>query len=217
MSLLKSISQQLGLSSTATQNFTLTAAAADGTLKLARGNAGATTQDILTVDANGVVASVQGIRGGLFSGTAQNTTSGTSINFTGIPSWAKRITIMFNGVSTNGVSSVQVQIGSGSITTTGYTSGASFVTASVGSTSSTSGFVIQGGSATNIRTVLMTLVNISGNVWVSSHSGCLEDQAGTLLGGGKITLAGTLDRLRLTSANGTDVFDAGSVNILYEG
>ena len=55
MSLLKSIRQQLGLSSTATQNFTLTAEAADGTLKLARGNAGATTQDILTVDASGDV------------------------------------------------------------------------------------------------------------------------------------------------------------------
>lgn len=53
MSLLKAVKAQLGLSNTATQNFTLTAEAADGTMKLARGNAGATTQDILTVDAAG--------------------------------------------------------------------------------------------------------------------------------------------------------------------
>lgn len=56
MSIIKAIRAQLGLSSTATQNFTLDASAADGTMKLARGNAGATTQDILTVDANGKVS-----------------------------------------------------------------------------------------------------------------------------------------------------------------
>ena len=38
--------------------------------------------------------------------TAQNTTSGTSIDFTGIPSWVKRITVMFQGVSTTGSSQV---------------------------------------------------------------------------------------------------------------
>lgn len=51
---------QLGDSLTAAQNFVLTAAAADGTLKLARGNAGATTQDILTVDAAGIMSAVGG-------------------------------------------------------------------------------------------------------------------------------------------------------------
>lgn len=44
---------QFGKSATATQNFTMTAENADGTMKLARGVAGATTQDILTVDATG--------------------------------------------------------------------------------------------------------------------------------------------------------------------
>ena len=53
MSLLKIIKAQLGLSNTPANNFTITAEADNGTLKLARGNAGATTQDILTVDAAG--------------------------------------------------------------------------------------------------------------------------------------------------------------------
>lgn len=45
---------QLGQSGTATQNFVLTTGT-DGTMKLARGNAGATTQDVLTVGADGKV------------------------------------------------------------------------------------------------------------------------------------------------------------------
>lgn len=56
MSLLKIIRTQFGKSVTAANNFTLTAEADNGTMKLARGNAGATTQDILTVDADGRIA-----------------------------------------------------------------------------------------------------------------------------------------------------------------
>jgi hypothetical protein len=55
MSLIKAIKAQLGLSVTPANNFTLDASADNGTMKLARGNAGATTQDIMTVDANGGV------------------------------------------------------------------------------------------------------------------------------------------------------------------
>lgn len=61
MSLLKTIKAQLGLSNTAANNFTLDASADNGTMKLARGNAGATTQDILTVDAAGLVSFSQGV------------------------------------------------------------------------------------------------------------------------------------------------------------
>jgi hypothetical protein len=56
MSLLKAIKTQLGLSGTPANNFTLDASANNGTMKLARGNAGATTQDIITVDAAGKMA-----------------------------------------------------------------------------------------------------------------------------------------------------------------
>jgi len=57
MSLLKSNSVQIGQSATATQNFTLSVPSSpDGTIKLARGNSGATTADVLSVDASGNVA-----------------------------------------------------------------------------------------------------------------------------------------------------------------
>lgn len=55
MSVLKFIAAQFGLSGTASNNLTMTAEAANGTFKLARGNQGATTADILTVDTNNIV------------------------------------------------------------------------------------------------------------------------------------------------------------------
>lgn len=51
---------QLGDNVTATQNF-VWSENSDGTAKLARGNVGATTQDILTVDANGRIAMPQNV------------------------------------------------------------------------------------------------------------------------------------------------------------
>ena len=64
----------------------------------------------------------------------------------------------------------------------------------------------------------MVIQLISGNTWLSTHSGNFN-QAGTyytLVGGGNVTLSGTLDRVRITTVNGTDTFDAGSINIMYE-
>ena len=157
--------------------------------------------------------------GVLTQGTSQATTSGTAIDFTGIPSWAKRITLMLNGVSTNGTSLLQVQIGSGSFTTTGYLSGASTVggTNVAAGVNSTTGFITEGGGAASvIRYGTVTLVNITGNTWVMSSAGGRSDGAFAQVGGGTLALGGVLDRVRLTTVNGTDTFDAGSVNILYE-
>ena len=154
--------------------------------------------------------------GGITSGTAVASTSGTSIDFTSIPSWVKRITVMFNGVSTNGTSLVQIQLGSGSVTTTGYVSGATFATSTVGAVSSTTGLVFSGITAANTRTGLTVLTNITGNTWVSTTNGTFEDAASSFCGGGKVALSGTLDRIRITTVNGTDTFDAGSINLLFE-
>lgn len=79
MSLLKIIRQQLGLSVTPANNFTLDASADNGTMKLARGNAGATTQDILAVDAAGKVSFLQG------SGNLSYTTAVTPLPATATP------------------------------------------------------------------------------------------------------------------------------------
>jgi hypothetical protein len=158
--------------------------------------------------------------------TAQNTTSGTSINFSAIPSWARRITVSFNGVSTNGSSRLAVQLGTSSgLTTTGYTS----FTGTFGRTAEnfqntdrvTSGFGWWHGAAIDAGYGNMILINVSGNTWVSSHSGGVSGGSGgsfdfVIVGGGSVALPGTLTQLSLTTVSG-DTFDAGSVNIMYEG
>jgi len=151
--------------------------------------------------------------------TAVASTSGTSITFSSIPAWVKRITVMFQGVSTNSTNPIQVQIGSGSITTSGYNSSSSSLGSGVGTTSSTVGFVMYAVAAANTNSGQMIITTLGGNVWVASHS-IKNATTSTCVGGGDVTLAGTLDQLRIvgsTTGSPTDTFDAGSVNILYEG
>jgi hypothetical protein len=154
------------------------------------------------------------------SGTAQASTSGTSIDFTGIPSWVKRITVMFNGVSTNGTSVVLFQLGAGSVTTTGYNCNAVYIqnATAVSGAQFTTGFGTMNNAAANIRTGSVVFVNQTGNTWVCTGVIGVEDNTtgGTTTLNGKIALSGTLDRVRITTVNGTDTFDAGSINILYE-
>ena len=149
-------------------------------------------------------------------GTAVASTSGTSIDFTGLPAWVKKITVMFSGVSGSGTSNFLLQIGdAGGIENTGY-SGGSF---NAGATAnSTAGFDL---TAQNLAAQVwggsITLTNLSGNIWC--QSGVISGQSGGYIGasGGAKELSATLDRVRLTTVNGTDTFDAGSVNIIYEG
>lgn len=153
----------------------------------------------------------------LLSATSQATTSGTAIDFTSIPSGTKRITVMLADVSTNGTSNMLVQLGdAGGIETSGYISACNQFSGSPSTSTSTAGYVIQeamSASATASGHVFIT--NVSGNLWVASS--CLIDtQATNSIGAGSKTLSAALDRIRLTMANGTDTFDAGSVNILYE-
>ena len=152
-------------------------------------------------------------------GTAQASTAGTEIDFTGIPSWAKRITVMFNRVSTNGLSDVQVQLGSTTFTTTGYTGFYGFLATSTvsGTGSATSGFLLRADSALNNLSGFVQVVNVTGNTWAASVSAGSAASNCCVLGGGvSPNLPGTLDRIRITTVNGTDTFDAGSINILYE-
>jgi hypothetical protein len=157
--------------------------------------------------------------GALTLATAVASTSGTSVDFTSIPSWVKRITVMFSGVSTNGSSSLIVQIGSGSVLSSGYASSA--VTAIAGGTTvggqATNGFNTAGGGPTSIRGGIMNLALLGSNSWASSHAISYTDGTAASTGGGSATLSGVLDRIRITTVNGTDTFDAGTINIMYEG
>jgi len=152
------------------------------------------------------------------SGTTQNSTSGTTITFTGIPSGTKRITMMLNGVSTSGTSNWLWQLGSGSLTTSGYIG--------CGSRAANGGVVVNGsftagfgipfdtGAAVAYGNIVFCL--ISSNTW--SCTGMLGRAADTTIGStyGVIALGGACDRVAITTIGGTDTFDAGSVNILYE-
>lgn len=170
-------------------------------------NPTATTQS--AQDNSTKVATTAYVDGKMVLRTAVNAT-GTSIDFTGIPSWAKRITVMFNGVSTNGSSLILMQLGSGSIQTTGYISSAGASTSTIG--------LLQ----TNAQTAADTYYGISQlglmdtNKWVNSSIVKRQGSADSF-GGGSKTLSAILDRVRITTVNGTDTFDAGQINIMYEG
>ena len=155
-------------------------------------------------------------------GTAVASTSGTSIDFTALPAWVKKITVMFSGVSTSGTSNKQIQLGTGSTTytTTGYVGATGYVTTAVSPLSVTTGFGLQnGGAAADTNSGLITIVNISGNNWVCSGTTSTNNasQPGLIYTNGQISLAAALTAVRITTVNGTDTFDAGSINILYEG
>jgi len=149
--------------------------------------------------------------------TAQASTSGTSIDFTSIPSWVKRVTVLYSGVSTSGSANWIIQTGSGSVVTSGYNSTLSLaVNATLSTTSSTSGLLFgSAGQSGNSYSGIMVLATLGSNLWVASVN--TNEVGGTraMFGAGNITLGGALDRVRITTT-GSDTFDAGTINILYE-
>ena len=191
------------------------AVAGSNTLTLPGGNGSA--DQALVTNGSGTLSFAD--RGRMVLETAKSAT-GTFVDFTSIPSWVKRVTVMMNGVSTNGTSSYLVQIGSGSFTTSGYLSNHNYVNNSANSctgTSSTQGFLVANdvGAAT-VYGGICTLATLGSNAWAAS--GTMNRGSGS--GGffaGTVTLSGTLDRVRITTVNGTDTFDAGTINLLLEG
>ena len=161
---------------------------------------------------------------GITRGTAVASTSGTSIDFTSIPSWIKRITVMFNGVSTNSTSVIVVRLGtSGGIVATSYI-GASggFLSVGQGVAAYSTGFALESDTAAaRIYSGNMVINNMSGNTWTEFHALGLSTTEGggarVCNGGGYQELSGTLTQLRITTVGGTATFDAGTINILYEG
>ena len=151
------------------------------------------------------------------SGTAQASTSGTSIDFTSIPSWVKRITVMFNGVSLSGSSTIRLQLGdAGGIETTGYAGTCTQIGSTVSTAYSTSGFDSNGDtSSTQTRSGQLVFSLLGSNTWTLLGAYNIGSAFQYLFCGTK-TLSDTLTQVRITTVNGTDTFDAGSINILYE-
>lgn len=174
-----------------------------------------------TTQATGAMLTVNGsIKGTITSGTAVASTSGTSIDFTGIPSWAKRITIMFNSVSTSGTGVPLIQLGtSGGIVTSGYL-GSCCASNSLTGTTRTNGFGTSpsvGASDVLNGSLVLTLLNAATGTW--TISGVLAFSSGAVItsNAGSVVITNTLTTVRITTTTGTDTFDLGSINILYEG
>lgn len=217
--------------STATTSFTgatsgasttLTASSVTGTIQV-----GQVVTGTNIVAGTSIIAQVSGTTGGsgtytlsqASSGTVSGTITVVGVDFYNIPSWAKRVTVMLSGVSTNGTSVIQIQLGSGSVTTSGYTSSCGAVNAGTGQAGSTTGFAITTGTAAaSSQSGAITLSLFNANTWVSSGNLQYTNAVGAMYfsAGVSPALSGSLDRVRITTVNGTDTFDAGSVNILYE-
>jgi len=195
--------------------------AVDGTVGITTLKHPSSATNNLTLNSDGTVG-VTTISGVIQRGTAVASTSGTSIDFTSIPSWVKRITVMFNGVSLSGSAAIAVQIGSGSFTTSGYISNSSYVshqtTNTTSGTSYTSGFAVVASNASSVSYGSMIIQLLTGNTYVSTHvtSTGAAGLGACVFGSGSVALTGVLDRVRITSS-GVDTFDAGTINILYEG
>lgn len=150
-------------------------------------------------------------------GTSVATTSGTAIDFTSIPTWVKRITLMLNGVSTSGTGDLILRMGAGSVLSSGYVGNVGLIRN--GGTSNnyafSTSFIIAsevGAADTYSGSVVLTL--LGSNIW--TINGCVSGGSiRTNCCCGVVPVGGTNDRIRFTTSTG-DTFDAGSVNITYE-
>lgn len=178
--------------------------------------AGGTAGKILGFNGSGDPAELDLPTGGITLGTPVATTSGTSIDFTGIPSGIKRITINFEEVSISSISVLLIQIGdSGGLEVSGYACESGNYSG-VGGYTTGFGVVNSAANSKFSGSLILTLLDATTFTWAAS--GNLGDPAGgqvVSLGGSK-SLSAELDRLRLTTLAGTPTFDNGKVNISYE-
>jgi hypothetical protein len=190
------------------------------------GTTGVVTPGATIGSINGILKSSSGVVSQASVGTdysqltlaTAQTASGTAVDFTSIPSWAKRITVMMNGVSTSGSSDVIIQIGSGSFSTSSYSSFGGVISSSgTNIATSTIGFLFNiASSAIRICTGISTICNVNSNNWIQSALASIATSHAMNCSGSAPALSGTLDRIRITTVNGTDTFDAGTINISYE-
>lgn len=180
--------------------------------------------DTLGIAAGGVKVGEFGSNGitGVVRTATAVTASGTAVDFTSIPSWVKRVTVMLSAISLSGTALVRFRLGDSTIATSGYSGVGSYVAAAgAASVAQTAGFDIYTSgtpSSSAAYSGSITFVNVSGNTWVASGVfAAAAGNLGTFPVAGTITLATALTQVRITTSNGTDTFDAGTINILYEG
>lgn len=174
------------------------------------------TTGTLSLPAGSGTVAVNGLSSNIVSGTVQASTSGSAITFTGIPSWAKRVTVMLQGVSGSATAILYMQIGSGSLVATGYLGNATYLPLNTATNANTY-WPLEAGNglgAAALRHGSFVLVNITGNTWVMSGMQANSNDSGASVAAGSLALSGALDRVSIALTAGT--FDAGNINILYE-
>lgn len=157
------------------------------------------------------------LRDVITNGTVQATTSGDAFDFTGIPAWVTRVTVLFSDVSTDGTNDFIVQLGdAGGFETTGYTG----TYESNGSRFSYTGSGFQfdnlAAAAQHSGRMVIDLIDAATNTWVADCSIGRTDSAGFIKSTGDKSLSGTLTQIRFAKVADTDDFDNGKVNIKYE-
>jgi len=176
-----------------------------------------------TTQVGAKLAVTGGIQGTIANTTAINAATGspTSVDFTGIPSWVKRIQVSIVNLSSTGSSNYLVRIGNATFTTSGYSSVMNYVNPGANSCTGdydTSGFRLTKDISASISfTATFTLVLHYNYVYTSSFIGLGGVSGAGYFGSGYLSLGSVLDRIRVTTVNGTDTFDAGTINIFYEG
>lgn len=143
------------------------------------------------------------------------TTSGSSVDLTGIVSSAKRVTILLDGVSTSSTGNLELTLNSEA---TGYTSTVSLLSASAVATSTaTTQFNLTAGSAaadSHSGIVTLILQDSTNNTWAVDSILSNANATEMSLSAGSKSTSSALSSVQLVASSGT--FDAGAVSLMVE-
>ena len=187
---------------------------------------GVTAGTVITAQLTGTAGSTGDYTVSTSQTVASTTITVVGVDFLSIPSWAKRVTVILAGFSTSGTSPYLIQLGTSSgVASSGYVGNNNSI--ATGSSAPGATLALSSGFALTVDATRTTAASVytgstiftlvSGTLWVGIGTGTSDVASGTMFGvSGTKTLAAALDRVRITTVGGTDTFDAGSINILYE-
>lgn len=153
---------------------------------------------------------------------AQAASGLTQLDFTGIPSWARRVSVAFYGLSSAAASVIlRIQLGTATngIIAVGYTgtqvqwaAGTPVATAWSGSQC-----VLTVGAGSDDPSGVVVFNLLGSRTWVMSFVGGGTNGLAMCISAGEKSLPSntTLDRLRVSTVAG-NTFDGGTVNVYYE-
>ena len=147
--------------------------------------------------------------------TEQTTTSGTEFEFADVPAWAKKITVMFSGVTLSGNNHFKIQLGTSSTyVQSNYTSTSSNEPGNAYVSSSDSIVIRSGSPIAFYGQTHITKFSSSAYVWNGSFG--VGSNNGAVAHGSVTGISGAITKLKIF-ASGSNTFSAGQINVLYEG